>query len=137
MAITHSDAKYTDIIAEMDLTPLVGIILLVLLIFMFELPTKKHMVSLAQAANYGCDGLRELEQIEIDFDGVITWQGQNLNEAELRLKLQQYVSDSGVTGVILHPNRLSKYDEFARVIAIAKQSGIVSLILVADTPFLK
>ncbi len=137
MAIIHSDAKYTDIIAEMDLTPLVGIILLVLLIFMFELPTKKHMVSLAHAANYGCDGLRELEQIEIDFDGVITWQGQNLNEAELRLKLQQYVSDSGVTGVILHPNRLSKYDEFARVIAIAKQSGVVSLILVADTPFLK
>jgi biopolymer transport protein ExbD len=115
------------VMVDMNLTPLIDVMLVLLILFMITLPIQTHAVKLDMPRPDPTPKLIKpvVVDLGVDFDGTITWNGQPVD----RLTLQAYFkqeSDKGDTQDEIHvsPNRLAKYDIVAKVLADAQRLGV-------------
>ena len=111
-------------IAEMNTTPLVDVMLVLLILFIITLPMLTHSTNLEIRGN-GPATPREAIELAIDFDGTILWNGavvQDLAQLE-----RYFVAEAGKADqpeLRVQPDRRAKYDTVAQVLALAQRSGL-------------
>jgi biopolymer transport protein ExbD len=118
----------SEVMVEMNTTPLIDVMLVLLTLLIITLPIQTHAVKLDMPVNtHQLPPLIKPEVINlgIDFDGTITWNGQPVD----RLTLDSYLTNEAAKGdtqpeIHLSPNRLAKYDVVAKVLADAQRIGV-------------
>ncbi len=129
------DAPMMDI----NTTPLIDVMLVLLIMLIITLPVMTHAVKLdmptgAPPAN---PTTPEVIDLEIDFDGTILW---NNNPVPLGPELQSYflqaAQKSPQPELHVRPNRLAKYDVVAKVLAMAQRSGVTKIGFIGNEQFL-
>jgi biopolymer transport protein ExbD len=112
-------------IADMNTTPLVDVMLVLLILFIITLPVMTNSTSLHIAGGPTPPIPRESISLAIDFDGTILWNGTVVKDLA---QLERYfVVEAGkVNQPELHvlPDRRANYDAVAKVLAIAQRSGM-------------
>lgn len=123
MAISLSQSR-DEPFSEMNTTPLIDVMLVLLIMFMITLPVMTHSVNLNVGGKGGAVPEKPIS-IGIAFDGVITVNGsevQNLTELETYLRAEGRQLNQ--PEVHVRADHRAKYDTVAKVLAIAQRSGL-------------
>ncbi|HZH83970.1 MAG TPA: biopolymer transporter ExbD [Phototrophicaceae bacterium] len=121
-----------DVMVEMNTTPLIDVMLVLLVMLIVTIPIQTHAVKLdlpqANQSTPPSDVKPVVVDLEIDFDGTAIWNGSPVAS---RAQLDKYLEDTAnqvpQPEVHLRPNRLAKYDVVARTLADAQRLGVTKI----------
>jgi len=126
MAMSTSTAD-GEVMVEMNTTPLIDVMLVMLTLLIITLPIQTHAVKLDMPAPNTTPPavIPQTVELGVDFDGTITWNGTPVD----RGTMDAYFADIGKKPseqqdeIHVNPNRLAKYDAVALVLADAQRLG--------------
>jgi biopolymer transport protein ExbD len=130
-----------DVMVEMNTTPLIDVMLVLLVMLIITIPVQTHAVKLDmprpnQNQNQP-QTQREVVDLEVDFDGTVMWNGNVVaNEKQLQGYFLDIASRNPQPEIHLRPNRLCKYDFVARVLAMAQRLGVRRIGFVGNEQYL-
>jgi biopolymer transport protein ExbD len=140
MAVGSSASESGDVVPDMNTTPLIDVMLVLLVMIIMSIPIQTHAVKLDMPRpnpNQQNNQPREVVDLEIDFDGTVLWNGNVVTgERQLAGYFLDVASQPDQAEIHLRPNRLVKYNSVARVLAIAQRLGVKRLGFVGNEQFL-
>jgi biopolymer transport protein ExbD len=115
---------------QLNATPLIDVLLVLLILVIFTLPVMTHNTSVTLP--HGRTPGIQLERIyiDIDFDGVILWNGtpvESIEALERRLKVEQDKIPASI--VVVRPDLRARYEHAAQVLAATQRAHVGKLII--------
>ena len=130
-----------DMMIEMNTTPLIDVMLVLIIMFIITIPVQTHAVKMNMPVNSQSappPKPPEIVRIDVDFDGTITWNGEAVpNRAELQTRLYRTAQLPDQPEVHLRPNKLVTYKHVAMVMAEAQRLGVTKIGIVGNEQFLR
>jgi biopolymer transport protein ExbD len=125
MALSIGATDDSAPIADMNTTPLVDVMLVLLILFIITLPVLTHSTNLHIGG--GLDSPVDPESISlvIDFDGTIVWNGTVVKDlAQLERYFLVAAGKANQPELRVLPDKRVNYDAVAKVLALAQRSGM-------------
>lgn len=111
---------------EINTTPLIDVLLVLLIMLIITLPAMTHAIKLD--VPIGRDGAPDPPpaiEVAVDFDNVVVWNGTAVGGFdELEMKMRAASRTIPQPHINVRADRRSKYDSVAHVLAIAQRSGM-------------
>jgi biopolymer transport protein ExbD len=132
MSMNVSSGGSDEPMCDVNTTPLIDVMLVLLVMLIVTLPTQNHAVNLDMPnvkQPPPPDQLKpEVIDIEIDFDGTIVWNGKTVPSiATLDSYFRQETTKDPQPEIHLRPARRAKYDVVANVMASAQRAKMVKM----------
>jgi biopolymer transport protein ExbD len=125
-------------IADMNTTPLVDVMLVLLILFIITLPVMTNSTNLHIGRGDAPPAQREAISLQIDFDGTILWNGAVVEDlAQLERYFAVEAGKANQAELHVQPDRRAKYDTVAQVLAIAQRSGMQRIGFAGQERFLE
>lgn len=129
MAISMASDGEDKPMGEMNTTPLIDVMLVLLIMFIITIPIQTHAVKLdlPPPSNLPSDIKPDFNQVDIDFLNTIYWNDQEVSLDQLNTYLRQIGTIQPVESqpeLRLRPDALARYEIVNRVMALAQQAGI-------------
>ena len=127
-----------DVMVEINTTPLVDVLLVLLVMLIITIPVQLHSVNLEMPGASAPPPLVEPEVVKIEVTpaGQYLWNGEALaDRAALDSRLQAAATQAEQPEIHLWPHRAAKYDAVAAALASAQRLGLVKLGLVGSEQF--
>ncbi|MBU2115337.1 MAG: biopolymer transporter ExbD [Gammaproteobacteria bacterium] len=123
-----------DIISEINMTPLVDVMLVLLIIFMITMPvlTQSVLVQLPQASAEPVTTQPDSIAISVLRDGSVQWNSEPVTAAHLRQRLMQVAAQPQQVPLQLMADKSVEYQHVLTVMALAQQLGITQLGFVTE-----
>jgi biopolymer transport protein ExbD len=123
-----------DVMNEINMTPLVDVMLVLLIIFIITVPVMKHsvQVDLPRAANQPEDVKPETIRLSVTADGRYFWNGQAVNEADLSSMMQTEAAKEPQPDLHIRGDREVRYERVAQAMASAQRAGLRKIGFVID-----
>jgi biopolymer transport protein ExbD len=123
---------------EMNMTPLIDVLLVLLVMFIITIPVMTHAVKLDMPRPHPNQPLTQPEvlNIEIDFDGTVLWNGTPVTVDSLDTYFSQEAAKDPQPELHLRPNKRATYDVVARVLAAAQRNGLRKIGFVGNEQFM-
>jgi biopolymer transport protein ExbD len=118
-----------EVMVEMNTTPLIDVMLVMLTLLILTLPPQTNAVKLDMPQQNTPPPLVIPETVElgVDFDGTVTWNGAAVDRGTLDSYLDNAAQQNPQPEIHLNPNRLAKYDAVAMVLADAQRLGVTHI----------
>ncbi len=118
-----------DVMVEMNTTPLIDVMLVLLTLLIITLPIQTHAVKLdmPSASQTPPTVIPETVELAVDFDGSVTWNGAPVDRATMDSYFADAATKNPQPEIHLNPNRLAKYDAVAKVLADAQRLGVIHI----------
>lgn len=115
-----------DPMVEMNVTPLIDVMLVLLVTLIVTLPIQTHAVKLDMPQPNQKPPLVQpiVDNVVVDFDGSILWNGNTIDRGTLDSYFQNAAQQDPQPEIHLNPNKLAKYDIVAKVLADAQRIGV-------------
>jgi biopolymer transport protein ExbD len=128
-----------EVMIEMNATPLIDVMLVLLIMLIITIPIQNHAVNLNMPVGNPPPLTQQPEvvTIDVDFDGTVLWNGQAIDDATLQGKLQNVAGMPDQPEVHLRPNKLVEYKVVAHVMASAQRIGVTKIGLVGNEQFIQ
>ena len=131
MAMQVGQGGEGEVMIDINTTPLIDVMLVLLTLLIITLPIQTHAVKLDLPVNPPPPPPfpPPVVELAVDFDGTITWNGQAVD----RDTLDGYLYQEGQkpleeqSEIHLHPDKLAKYEIVAIVLADAQRLGVVKI----------
>ena len=129
-----------DVMVDINTTPLIDVMLVLLIMLIITIPIQLHSVNLNMPVGNPPPPLAppEVVRIDVDFDGTIFWNGETVAGREA---LEQRLGGAAATEpqpeIHLRPNKLAQYKDVAMVMATAQRLGLTKLGVVGNEQFVK
>jgi biopolymer transport protein ExbD len=120
----------SGIMVEMNTTPLIDVMLVLIIMLIITIPIQTHAVKLDMPRPNNTPPLVEPEviKLDVDFDGTVVWNGNVVSSGDLLVSyLRSAASKDPQPEIHLNPNRLAKYDTVAEVLADAQRLGVTHI----------
>jgi biopolymer transport protein ExbD len=120
---------------EMNTTPLIDVMLVLIVMLIITIPIQTHAVKLdmPQTGKPPPPVQPEVIDLVVDFDGTLLWNGVQIPNAETLLNYFQEASVKEPQPELhLRPNKLAKYDVVANVLATAQRLHIRNIGIVGN-----
>ena len=127
-----------DVLIEINTTPLIDVMLVLLIMLIVTIPIQLHAVNLDMpvAAPPPSATPPVVVRIDIDAQGVVLWQGEALADAAaLDARLREAAVAQPSSEVHLRPDRDARYEVFAGVLAATKRHGLTKIGIVGAEQF--
>jgi biopolymer transport protein ExbD len=129
-----------DVQPDINTTPLIDVMLVLLIMFITTIPIQTHAVKMnmpVPSKNAPPPKPPEIIRIDVDFDGTIGWNGEVIpNRQALEAKLQAVSALPDQPEVHLRPNKLVTYKVVAMIMASAQRLGVTKIGIVGNEQFL-
>jgi biopolymer transport protein ExbD len=114
-----------DVMVEMNTTPLIDVMLVLLTLLIITLPIQTHAVKLDMPTPNATPPtvIPETVELGVDFDGTVTWNGVAVDRATMDSYFEDAARKDPQPEIHINPNRLAKYDAVAEVLADAQRLG--------------
>ena len=139
MSMNVGSSKDDEALCDINTTPLIDVMLVLLIMFIITIPVMTHAVKLdmPQATNPPPPDQRpEVIDLEVDFDGTVVWNGTVVPSVQT---LEQYFriesSKEPQPEIHLRPDRRSKYGSVAVVLAAAQRNHMKKIGFVNTSEF--
>ena len=140
MAMNVGSQKDDEPLMDINTTPLIDVMLVLLVMLIITIPIQTHAVKLNMPNGAPPPQHKEpvVVQIDVDFDGTVYWNGTVVpDRATLESKLAQIAAEPDQDEVHLRPNKLVTYDHVAAVMASAQRLGVTKIGLVGNEQFVE
>lgn len=123
---------------EMNMTPLIDVLLVLLVMFIITIPVMTHAVKLdmPRATNAPTNAEPIVINIEIDFDGTVLWNGTAVTIDSLDTYFRREAALDPQPELHIRPNKRASYDVVARVLASAQRNGLRKIGFVGNEQFM-
>jgi biopolymer transport protein ExbD len=125
---------------DINTTPLIDVMLVLLIMFIITIPIQTHAVKLNMPApsNVQPTKVPEIKRIDVDFDGTIGVNGVLTSKDELDAMLAEWgrLPTDDQPEVHLRPNKLVTYKHVAAIMASAQRQGVQKIGMVGNEQFL-
>lgn len=129
---THDD----EVLAEINMIPLIDVMLVLLIIFMVTAPLLTHSVKvdLPKAASSVSVTRPESFELSIDRQGQVFWNGQAIDAKRLESRLAEAAAPGNGEPPELHlrADRQTPYEKVAQVMSAASRHGLTRIGFVTD-----
>ena len=126
MSFGNSFDDDTTSMSEINMTPLVDVMLVLLIIFIITIPVINHSVKidLPRAANQPNQVKPETINIAIDNDGRVYWNAFQIDEATMKSRIAEASLQQPQPELHLRADRKTMYERVAQVMAAAQSGGL-------------
>ena len=140
MAMAVGEAKEGEPIADINTTPLIDVMLVLLIMLIITIPIQLHAVNMDMPIGNPPPPLVKPEIIKVDIDpqSIVYWNGVAVSgKPELESKMQAAAAQATQPEVHLRPNKAAKYDVVAGVMASAQRIGLTKIGIIGSEQFLE
>jgi biopolymer transport protein ExbD len=123
---------------DINTTPLIDILLVLLIMFIITIPVMTHAVKLDMPRPTNEPKLSEpiVINLEIDFDGTVLWNGAPVTVDSLDAYFRREAATEPQPELHIRPNKRASYDVVARVLAAAQRNGLRKIGFVGNEQFM-
>jgi biopolymer transport protein ExbD len=120
--------------SEINVTPMVDVMLVLLVIFIITAPLFTHAVKLElpQARSAPSQEKPETVTLSIDGDGALFWNEERVEQGELTARLAQAAKAQPQPELQLRADKATRYEVIAQVMSAAQSNGITRMGFVTD-----
>ena len=142
MAMNIGKSSMNDepqVMMEINTTPLIDVMLVLLVMLIITIPIQLHAVNLEMPVGTPPTNLVKPEKIQIDIDEKSTVYGQGLpvTQQELDSNMKIAAAQSVQPEVHLRPNKASQYAVFANVLSSSKRLGLTKIAVIGSEQFVQ
>ena len=130
-SLSDSDDDFNP---EINTTPLVDVMLVLLIIFIMTIPVMNHAVKidLPRATNQPDQVKPESISLSIDAAGKVYWNDEIVDRNALQLKIAAAAKKEPQPELHLRAERTTEYEKIAQVMAAAQSGGLGKIGFVTD-----
>lgn len=123
-----------EVMNEINMTPLVDVMLVLLIIFIITIPVMKHSVNvdLPQASNRPENVKPETVNLSIDAQGQYFWNAQAISDEALVTQLQAEGAKEPQADLHIRGDKNVRYERVAQAMAAAQRAGVRKIGFVTD-----
>jgi biopolymer transport protein ExbD len=133
-----SDADDAEMMVDINTTPLVDVLLVLLVMLIITIPIQLHSVNLEMPSTNSPPPLTEpvVVQLEVTPAGGYTWNGEALKDrGELDERLRDAAAQAEQPEIHFRPDPRAKYELVAGALASAQRLGLQKIGLVGSEQF--
>ena len=118
-----------EVMNEINMTPLVDVMLVLLIIFIITIPVMKHSVNieLPRASNQPQDAKPQTIRLTVDAEGKYFWNDTAVDDAQLRQLLTDAASKKPQSLLHIRGDRAVRYERVAQAMAAAQRAGMTQI----------
>ena len=128
-----------DVMIDINTTPLIDVMLVLLVMLISTIPIQLHAVNLNLPIGNPPPpiALPEVVKLDIDDQSKVYWNGEVVpDRAQLEAKMTAAAHEAVQPEVHLRPNKLAKYGVVAGVMASAQRLGLTKIGIVGSEQFI-
>lgn len=137
MSLGSFDSKnHTQPMADINVVPLVDVMLVLLVIFIITAPLLTHSVKIDLPKASSNPNITKPEHIEfaIREDGSLYWNGAQVQAEALPAQFEREAKKQPQPELHIRADRLVAYEKVAQVMSVAAKSGLVRIGFVTEPP---
>lgn len=121
-----SSGEHTQPMSEINTTPLVDVMLVLLVIFIITAPLLTHAVKidLPQATSQPLEEKPEVIDLAVDTDGKLYWNDAEIDQADLITRLREASTKQQQPELQIRADKNTRYQVLAEVLAQAQTVGM-------------
>ena len=137
MSMAVGDRDENEPMMDMNTTPLIDVMLVLLIMFIITIPVQTHAVKidLPIPTDSKSNVDPEKNKVMIDPAGTITWNGSPVDLAQLAQYLEQTKALPVEPELQVQPDPYARYIVVDRVMAVVKRSGVGKLGFVGNEQY--
>ena len=115
-----------EVMNEINMTPLVDVMLVLLIIFIITVPVMKHAVNvdLPRAVNQPELITPETVRLSVAAEGDYFWNGAPIDDSELTSRLQAEAAKEPQPELHINGDKAVRYERVAQAMAAAQRAGV-------------
>lgn len=119
----------TPQMSEINMVPLIDVMLVLLIVFMITAPLLTHSVKidLPQASSQATNQKPETVTLAMDGDGKLYWNDQPVERGEIPARLSEAAKQDPQPELHLRADRDTRYEVLATIMAEARNAGIAKM----------
>jgi biopolymer transport protein ExbD len=140
MNVGHaSSSGEPEMMMEINTTPLIDVMLVLLVMLIITIPIQLHSVNLEMPVGTPPVNLVKPEKVQIDIDdkSTVYWQGLPVTAQELDEKMKTMALQQPQPEVHIRPNKASQYAVFANVLSSSKRLGLTKIAVIGAEQFVQ
>ncbi len=129
-----------EVMVEINTTPLIDVMLVLLIMLIITIPIQLHAVNLNLPVGTPPQQLEPPPKIQIDVDdkSQVYWQGELITEpAELERRMREMAALPQQPDIHLRPNKLARYETVASILAATKRLGLNKIAVIGSEQFVE
>jgi len=129
-----------DVMIDINTTPLIDVMLVLLVMLIITLPIQLHSVNLNMPVGNPPPPLVKPEVVKIDIDNTsrIYWNGEIVEDrAVLEEKIAAAAAQPTQPEIHLRPDKYAKYSQVALVLASAQRLGLTKIGIIGSEQFIE
>jgi biopolymer transport protein ExbD len=133
-------ANDPDVMIDINTTPLIDVMLVLLVMLIITLPIQLHSVNLNMPVGNPPPPLVKPEVVKVDIDNTsrIYWNGEVLEDrAALEEKISAAAAQPTQPEIHLRPDKNAKYNQVALVLASAQRLGLTKIGIIGSEQFIE
>ena len=139
MNVGTSSSDEPEVMIDMNTTPLIDVMLVLIIMLIITIPAQLHSVNLDMPLPTNAPKKADpvVIKIDVDADSVINWNGKPMgSRAELEAKLAEAVGMQPQPELHIRSHAKAKYEAAAAVMASAQRIGLTKLGIVGSEQFI-
>lgn len=122
--------------SDINVTPMVDVILVLLIIFMISAPLLNPAIKLDLPKAESQEITPQAQSVTVSFDAanILYWNEEQISFTELENKLASTAKNNLKTEILLRADKATQYDIIAKVMAAAQMQGLSQIAFVTQTP---
>ncbi|PZO90059.1 MAG: biopolymer transporter ExbD [Sphingomonas sanxanigenens] len=124
---------------EMNTTPLIDVMLVLLIMFIITIPIQTHAVKIDLPVNSDTQTpppiLPDKNQLGVDVNGTVLWNGTPIDLVTLRQYLERTKAMSPEPELHVQPDPNARYEVVDRVLAVVKRSEVTKMGFVGNEQY--
>ncbi len=126
-----------ELMLEINTTPLIDVLLVLLVMFIITIPVQLHAVNMAVPARAESSTTEATEVIDIHIDAAsrMRWNGRPVSPQELEIQMAAVAQQAQPPLLQVRPDRASQYAVFAHVLAASRRQGLNRVAVVGSEQF--
>lgn len=128
-----------ELMMDINTTPLIDVILVLLVMLIITIPIQLHAVNLElPVSTPPTNQIKpEIVQVDIDENNIVHWQGLPITSIELEEKMRLISNQRVQAEVHIRPNKKSLYATFAHVLSSSKRQNLKKIAVIGAEQFVE
>lgn len=120
--------------AEINVVPLVDVMLVLLIIFIITAPLLTHSVKIDLPKAESTPNITQPEHVELAIraEGSFFWNGEPVALEQLASRFGETASQAPTTELHIRADKLAHYEHVARIMSIAAKAGMIRIGFITD-----
>ena len=139
MNVGTSSSSEPEVMVDMNTTPLIDVMLVLLIMLIITIPAQLHSVNLDMPLPSNAPKKADPVVIKVDVDAqsVVNWNGKPVgSRAELEMKIKEAATMNPQPEIHIRSHAKAKYEAVAGVMASAQSNGLTKLGIVGSEQFI-